>query len=128
MIPFSLLHDPISGDVDLSKGLRFTADEKTYVAQRLSENLSFFLGEWFLDLREGIPYWDHIIGAKPDLGLIESLYRSAILGTPGVGAITALQIAFDRASRALSVRFTAALKDGTLISEADLTRNFVVNF
>ena len=128
MIPFSILN-AADGDIDLSKGgVQFTPDLKTYVVQRLDENLSFFYGEWFLDLRKGIPYFEKIIGAKPDLGLIETLYRRAIFLTPGVGSLPNLRLTFDRPTRKLGVFFTATTKDGTLITQDDLSRKFIVNF
>lgn len=127
MIPTTLLVDPATGDLDVSQGLRLTTDLQTYVAQRLFDNLSFFLNEWFLNLNEGIPYFERVIGAKPDLALIDTLYRRAILATPGVGSIKNLKLDFDRATRALSVRFEATLIDGTQVSEADTGRPFVVN-
>ncbi len=126
MTPFTLLVDSSTGDVDVSRGLRFTTTLAQYVAQRLFDNLSFFLNEWFLNLNEGIPYFEQIIGQKPDLPLIDTLYRRAILATAGVGSISNLQLSFDRATRALSVRFEAALVDGTTITEADTGRPFVV--
>jgi hypothetical protein len=126
MIPFTVLTLGSSGDIDLTKGLRFTPDLVTYTAQRLFDNLSFFLNEWFLDLREGIPYFEKIIGQKPDLPLIDTLYRRAILATPGVGAITNLQLDFDRTARALAIHFEATLVDGTTITETDIGRPFVV--
>lgn len=126
MIPTTLLVDPSTGDLDVSQGLRVTTTLQQYVAQRLFDNLSFFLNEWFLNLNEGIPYFEQIIGAKPDLALIDTLYRRAILATPGVGAIKSLKLAFDRATRALSIRFEAQLIDGTQISEADIGRPFIV--
>lgn len=127
MIPFTILNDPSTGDIDLSQGLRFTADLATYAVQRLDENLSFFLGEWFLDTREGVPYWERIIGAKPDLGLIDTLYRRAILLTPSVGSVPNLKLAFDRSTRKLAPSFNVILKDGSLITEADLGRKFLVD-
>lgn len=126
MIPFTVLTQGASGDVDLSKGLRFTPDLITYVAQRLFDNLSFFLNEWFLDLREGVPYFEQIIGQKPDLALIDTLYRRAILATPGVGTISNLKLDFDRATRKLAVRFEVQTVDGTTITETDIGKPFIV--
>lgn len=128
MIPFTLLCVGSSGDLDLTQGLRFTPDLVTYTAQRLFDNLCFFLGEWFLDQREGIPYFEKIIGQKPDLAIVDTLYRRAVRATPGVANITSLTLGFDRATRALSVQFTATLKDGSTITEADIGRPFIVNF
>ncbi len=124
MIPFTLLSDGPGGDIALP--LAFTTDLRTYTAQRLHENLCFFLGEWFLDQRLGLPYFEQIIGQKPDLGLIDTLYRRAIQATPGVAVIKQLKLAFDRATRALSVRVEATLNDGTTSTEADMQRPFIV--
>jgi hypothetical protein len=126
-IPFSFLHDE-NGDIDMSQGLRFTPDLQTYVVQRLGENLGFFLGEWFLDLRQGVPYFQRIIGETPDLALLDTLYRRAILGTAGVGSITSLLLSYDNAKRLLSISFECVLTDGTTVTQADLAKLFVIDF
>lgn len=128
MIPFSFLTDPSTGDLDVSQGLRFTPDLRTYVVQRLDENLSFFAGEWFLDFREGVPYWERVIGAKPDLAIVDTLYRRAILQTTGVGELKKMSLVFDRANRTLKPSFECATTDGGSISEADILRGFFVSF
>lgn len=127
MIPFSILHNEF-GDIDLSQGLRFTTSLEQYTAQRLDENLSFFLGEWFLDRRLGIPYFERVIGQKPDLALLDTLFRRAIKATPGVGNLDNLQTSFDGRSRTAAVRFTVRTKDGELITQADLRKNFVIAY
>ncbi len=128
MIPFTLLYTQPGGDVDLSKGLRFTPDLRTYVAQRLDENMSFFLGEYFLDQRLGMPYYEAIIGQKPDFSLLDTLYRQAARNTAGVAAVPNMQIGFDRTRRAAAVRFSVTLKDGTQITDADVRDDFIVNY
>ncbi len=127
MTPFSLLHDA-SGDIDVSRGLRFTPDLQTFVAQKLDENLSSFMGEWFLDLRLGIPYFQKIIGQKPDLALLDTLFRRAVRGTVGVGSVSAFRTGFERKTRKASVFFTVVLADGSTITETDLNRPFVVDY
>lgn len=126
-IPFSILHGT-DGDIDLSKGLRFTTSMKQYAAQRLDCTLSFFLGEWFLDKRQGIPYFERIIGATPDLGLLETLYRRAILGSPGIASLPALSLAFNRSTRELSPTFRAIVKDGETVTQADLAKSTIIEF
>lgn len=124
-IPFSVLHGP-DGDIDLSKGLRFTTSMKQYAAQRLDCTLSFFLGEWFLNKLEGLPYWERVIGATPDLGLLDSIYRRAILGSPGIASLPALTLAFDRPNRTLAPTFRAIVKDGETVTQADLARSTII--
>ena len=126
-IPFSLLHNE-DGDIDMTQGLRFTQDLATYVVQRLGENLGFFLGEWFLDQRLGVPIFQRVIGETPDLALLDTLYRRTMLATPGVASVTALTLDFDNAKRLLSVGFVCVLTDGTIITQADLAKLFVIDF
>jgi hypothetical protein len=125
--PFSFLHDG-NGDIDMSQGLRFTSDLSTYVVQRLGENLGFFLGEWFLDQRQGVPYFQRVIGEMPDLDLLDTLYRRAILATTGVASVTTLLLTFDNAKRLLSIAFECVLSDGSIITQADLAKLFVIDF
>lgn len=125
-IPFSILHGA-DGDIDLSKGLRFTTSTKQYAAQRLDCTLSFFLGEWFLNKLEGLPYWERIIGATPDLGLLETIYRRAILGSLAIASLPALTLAFDRSTRTLAPTFRAVVKDGETITQADLAKSTVID-
>jgi hypothetical protein len=126
-IPFSFLHDE-NGDIDMSQGLRRTLDLQTYVVQRLGENLGFFLGEWFLDLRQGVPYFQRVFGEMPDLDLLDTLYRRTILATVGVASITTLLLTYDNARRLLSVSFECVLADGSIITQADLAKLFVIGF
>jgi hypothetical protein len=128
MTPFTLLYTAPGGDIDLSQGLRFTPDLKTYVAQRLDENMSFFLGEWFLDKRKGLPYFEAIIGRKPDRPLLDSLYRQAARLTTGVASVASMVIDFDRRARRASVKFAIRLKDGTQITEAEIGQAFIVKY
>lgn len=126
-LPTTLLCDE-NGDVSLASGLQLTTTLADYVVQRLAENLGFFLGEWFLDLRQGIPILTKIVGEAPDFPLIDSLYRRAILLTPGVGSISALNISFDRPTRKLAMAFECILTDGAIITQADLAKLLLVDF
>jgi hypothetical protein len=127
MIPVTFKQNE-NGDIDLSSGLlQRTTALKEYVAIRLDENLSFFLGEWFLDLRKGVPYFKSIIGSKPDLSLIDSVFRRSILATAGVGTLFSLVTSYARVERKIAIQFVAVTKDGTLITQADIARPFIVD-
>jgi hypothetical protein len=128
MTPKSFLIDPITGDLDMSQGLRFTEDLQTYVVQRLDENFSFFLGEWFLNLRLGIPYFEKVIGQKPDLALLQTLLSRAALQTVGVASVPSFRVAFDRDTRRAAPSFSIVLTDGTEITDATLRRDFLVEY
>lgn len=125
MTPFCFLMTP-DGDVDTR--FLFTADLATYVKQRLRENLSFFLGEWFLDTRQGLPYFQRILGFKYDAGLLDQIFRKAALATIGVASVDSLQSTFNRKTRTLSIPvFKCTLTDGSTITQDDLDLPFIVS-
>lgn len=108
MIPRNLTCQE-DGDLDFSRGLRLTEDLVTYVVQRLRQRLRFFLGEWFLDQRLGIPYFQRVFVSNPDIPLITSLFRRVIIRTTGVAAVEKLSVRFDRKTRTLFTSFEAKL-------------------
>lgn len=84
-LPFAeLALDPATGDLAVPVTILRGADA---LAQRLTVRYKFFLGEWFLDTRQGIPYFRDILVKNPNLSLIQSVFRRATLLTPGVLAI-----------------------------------------
>lgn len=85
------------------------------IAQDLTTRLRTFLGEWFLDKRVGMPYFQQILGQKPRLNLLNSIFANAILQTPGIiGPINDLVIEFDGVTRNLSVSFRCDTVEGEL--------------
>lgn len=66
------------------------------VLQRIRFRLRMFKGEWFLDKRQGMPYYQAILGVKnPDLGFISSLFRRAIESTPGVQTVVRMGVSLE---------------------------------
>lgn len=101
-------------DLDLSTGNLVFIDGLEAIRQDINIRLRFFKGEWFLNTEVGIPYFQKILGQKPRLNVIRDIYRTAILGTPGILAITALTVDFDRSSRKVSISFRATTSEGPL--------------
>lgn len=118
MIPKDLLCTA-DGDLDFTLGSRLTPDLVTYVVQRLRQRLRFFLGEWFLDLRLGIPYFERVFIAAPDLELLTGIYRKVILRTTGVGGLDSLVLRFEKRERILFVTFRARCQDGSIVEFRD---------
>lgn len=96
-LPFvTLALDPATGDLAIPVRLLRGADA---LAQRLRSRYKFFLGEWFLDTRQGIPYFRDILVKNPDPSLIQSIFRKATLTTPGVLAIRRFGTALEEQGR-----------------------------
>lgn len=101
-------------DLELPPRLITGAD---MIAQRIGIRFKFWLGEWFLDTREGVPYIEQVLVANPDLSLIRALFRRVITSTPGVKRVESLDLSFDRAARTLVVgSFRATLIDGSTLA------------
>lgn len=97
--------DSTTGDLDISgKDFRLTVEETgEALAQRLSIRLDFARGEWALDLRQGVPYFEEILVKNPDLIGVRAIFREVILETPGVESIDQLDLDLDTAQRILRV-------------------------
>lgn len=85
-------------------------------AIQLRNRFQFVKGEYFLDTRIGVPYFGFVFVKNPDLLLIKQLFRTIILGTPGVKSIIDLTTSFDSAARTLSFSFRAFADDGAVIA------------
>lgn len=84
------------------------------IAQRIAIRLKFWLGEWFLDTRQGVPYIERVLVAAPDLAVIRALFMRVIKSTPGVARVEDLTLRRDREARRLYVEnFRAVLVSGS---------------
>lgn len=71
------------------------------IAQHIEARCRLFLGEWFLDTREGAPWWTTVFIKNPDVSLIRSMLSQIVLDTPGVKSLTEAKFRFDSAERIL---------------------------
>ena len=103
--------DPGDGHRDITggHGMRSFATGDEAIEQTVGCALRFVLGEWFLDISEGIPWYPQpfapnavpILGHFPaDLGYAEAFIKTAILGVPGVLSITSFSLTFNHHTRA----------------------------
>lgn len=109
-----------TGDLEIgADGDLILVDGIDSIRQHLKIRLQFFRGEWFLDQRLGIPYFEEVLRKAPDLNVVQSLLRDAIRTTPGVLGISEFSLDYDGTTRQLSVDFRAVTTEGPLtFSEA----------
>lgn len=107
------------GTWDIEIPVRFITGAEA-ILQRIKVRFRFFLGEWFLDQRLGIPYYRDILVKNPDTLLITSIFRKALLMTPGVRSVPSFKAEFLPADRVLLCDFVAMLANGsTIIANAE---------
>ncbi len=117
-----------AGDLELRNGSFVFTEGSDFVRQKLASRFQFFKGEWFLDQRQGIPYFRDVFLKDPNLDLIRSLFQKVIVETPGIASASNLQLLYDPGARRLSFSFSAKLKNGGApIIVAATDRDFIVD-
>lgn len=109
-----------SHDLAIENNNLVIVDGVEAIAQDCETRLNHFLGEWFLDRRLGIPYYEKILGQKPRLGVVKSILRKAILSTPGLISIANFILDYDGITRNLSVSFDAESEEGPFTYDKEL--------
>lgn len=89
------------------------------IAQQIKCRLQFWLGEWFLDNRKGVPYLDDVIIKKYSLPQIRAIFRTQISAIEGVNSINSLTLEINRQTREMTVNFEVTTPYG-LITEKEV--------
>lgn len=103
-----------AGDVDLLRGL-ISGEE--LARQKIKARLQFFLGEWFLDVRLGVPYFRDILRKGADVDVVTAILRRVILETDGVAAVEQVSVS-STVERELTVNYSATLENGARVVSA----------
>jgi hypothetical protein len=112
--------NPIIGDLSLSGGdLVWLDDFALETAQRLTIKFNFFKGEWFLDRRQGTPYYQELLVKEPDRNTARGVFRRIIGSDPGVAEVISLTLSEPDAERQAEVVFSARLKNGATLRSTD---------
>lgn len=111
--------NPVVGDILISQNRIVLVRGAAAVAQKIRQRLAFMLGEWFLDLRQGVPWLQVILNKVGDVNTAIAILRNVVLTTPGVLEVVSFSAAFDRARRDLRISFVARTIDGDTLTESD---------
>ena len=119
MIDFAL--DPKTNDLVFTDYDFALVDDTRQIMQNLAIRLRFVLGEWFLDITQGIAYYEDIFRKNPNQIQIESALKQEIVNTRGIVEITSFEADFDKRKRIFSVKFSARSISGEdLLKELEL--------
>ena len=119
----TLKTDPLTRDLAIPVVLLRGIDA---VAQHLREHMQFFLGEWFLDIREGVPYFRDVLIKNPNSGVVDSLFRRVILRSQDIAEVRDLNTELDVAARTLQVDFIAITDTGEVLDTTRLDEPFII--
>ncbi len=95
-------------------------DAAEAIGQHLAQRLKTFAGEWFLDLRVGVPYLQQVLVKNPDPVVLDSIFKSEIINTPGIVELRQFDLRMDAAARQLQLSFKAVIDTGAVISFSEV--------
>ena len=105
MIDFEL--DPVTNDLVINDYDLQLVDDVKQIMQNLAIRLRFVLGEWYLDITQGVPYFEEFFRKNPNQIQIESIIKTEIVETRGILEILSFVANFDKRTRVFSVKFSA---------------------
>jgi hypothetical protein len=106
-----------SGDIDLTNMSMTLVTGQEAIAQEIRISMRFFKGEWFLDTRIGIPYFQSILGEKPSEETVATIYRQALLSIPGVKTVDSVVVTLS--DRTATVAWRCLTDDGEVIENTE---------
>ena len=113
-----------SGDYTFGNGqLNFYQDSPQAVGQLVQTRILLWLGEWFLDINEGTPFMQGILGKK-SLDVANATIKSRILGTQGVTGITNITSSVNPSTRV----FTFSADIDTIYGPTTVTTQNQLNY
>lgn len=107
-------YDPITGDRVIDKGAFAFVYDADVIRQNVETSLRSSKNDWFLDLTEGITYFDNdagLLGTKKVTLRQEAEINNAILSTTGVEILESLT--FDLEDNKLTINATYYTEFGT---------------
>lgn len=102
-------------DLALVNGTTQRATGAVQAKQRIAISLDIFLGEWFLNLKIGMPFFRDVLKHNPNAEVVRSVFRKGIMYTPGITDVQELNVTLDTSARKGFVDFVAIYEDGKAI-------------
>lgn len=91
-------------------------DGEEAIDQQLRLRLKFFLGEHFLDVRQGIPFYREVFIKNPNLRLLRTIFSNAVRTCPGISSVDSMDVTINSATRTLNLTFVATMFDGGVLT------------
>lgn len=104
----------INGDYVFGGGSTDMLRDKSACAQAIKTRLLLLFGEWWEDLKEGLPLFQNIL-AQRDIKLAEKVLIERIQGTQHVNQITYFQSFFSNETREYTFYATVDTDFGEII-------------
>lgn len=95
---------PFKKDLVINSDKKFDRiNRSNQVVQRVEVALNHYIQEYFLNVPNGIPWYEELLGAKGGSSKISNILRNKILRVPGVVRIVTFSVSYNGATRGYSV-------------------------
>jgi hypothetical protein len=112
-----LKFDSITGDISTELGDLVFVDGIDALEQDCRQAMQAFQGEWFLDETDGVPYFQSLLGKKPNTLVSREVFRKALLAVPGVVEVLRCEVSFNGSTRTLTVAWKVSTDLGEIEGE-----------
>ena len=120
LLAYDIALNIASSDLVIKNNDLILIDNAERVAQQVLITLRFWLGEWFLDTRQGVPYLEYVLIKNPNMSHIRQILTEKIQSVEGVKSIVSLNFDFRRVTRELYVDFEIDTDYGLITERAVL--------
>lgn len=111
------------GDLELdAQGRATLIGGAEQIAQQIRLTLSIFLGEWFLDISFGVPYFENILGKGRTKSEIEAIVRKKVRDVPGVVTVGEVVIEMKAKERSVGIQLNDIKTNEGLIKGITITQ------
>ena len=118
LLAYDIALNIASNDLVIKNNDLILIDNAERIAQQVLITLRFWLGEWFLDTREGMPYLEYVLVKNPNMSHIRQILTEKIQSVEGVKSIVSLNFDFRRVTRELYVDFEVDTDYGLITERA----------
>jgi hypothetical protein len=121
-----------AGDIDIQNRQLVLLDGVGYARQKIASRYKFFLAEWFLDLRLGVPFFRDVFVQNPDMRVVRDVLHEVPLsitmadGSSLVQTLDPFAVVFTPQTRSLAFNFVALLNDGSLLEVEEDDDDFII--
>lgn len=120
LLAYDIALNIASNDLVIKNNDLILIDNAEQVAQQVLITLRFWLGEWFLDTRQGVPYLEYVLIKNPNMSHIRQILTEKIQSVEGVKSIVSLNFDFRRVTRELYIDFEVDTDYGLVTERAVL--------
>ena len=124
---WTLKLDQFSHDLRIENGRFVRVNGADEVRQRVKVAIWHYIEEYFLNIPNGVPWYEQILGRKAGTAIVSLILRRKILATPGVIRIVDFLVNFDTITRTFTLSSTIQVEGNQFDPETIFPLNLNIN-